>query len=97
MRLPVWNPPEFFPAMAEGKRGPEINSRCTAVSMILLISQRAPETDVCTATFAKRLKEFLKGWTIFISANHTCLVNTVDSNATHSFSYVLFCLRRLKY
>lgn len=65
MRLPIWNPPESLPRVAEERRGPEINSHCTAVSLILLISQRAPETDVCTATFAKRLKEFLKGQTIF--------------------------------
>lgn len=34
------------------------------VGRILLISQRDPK-PVRIANFAKRLKEFLKGWTIF--------------------------------
>lgn len=64
--------------MAEERRGPEIHvpfrrfnvwitertHKFRIIGTILLISQRDPK-PIGIANFAKRLKEFLKGWTIF--------------------------------
>lgn len=53
--------------MAEERRGPEINShdKEKALGTILFIWQREAGPDVFTATFAKRLKGFLRGWAVF--------------------------------
>lgn len=56
---------------------------------ILLIWQREPGPDVFTATLAKRLKEFLRGWAVFhIKGGHTAPVFEqivlLEHNLAHS-------------